>query len=74
MAYNAELLASFEKEKKALERRISELIQVAENRKTEIEKYKFEVKNLKEQITNEPNISGEGRGDSTWEPGAKRET
>ena len=56
MAYNAELLASFEKEKKALERRISELIQVAENRKTEIEKYKFEVKNLKEQITNEPNI------------------
>ena len=56
MAYNAELLASFEKEKKALERRISELIQVAENRKTEIEKYKFEVKNLKEQITNEPNL------------------
>ena len=56
MAYNAELLASFEKEKKALERRISELIQMAENRKTEIEKYKFEVKNLKEQITNEPNL------------------
>ena len=56
MAYNAELLASFEKEKKALERRISELIQVAENRKTEIEKYKFEVKNLKEQIKNDPNL------------------
>ena len=56
MAYNAELLASFEKEKKAYERRISELIQVAENRKTEIEKYKFEVKNLKEQISNEPNM------------------
>lgn len=50
MAYNAELLASFEKEKKTLERRISELIQVAEIRKTEIEKYKFEVKNLKERI------------------------
>ena len=50
MAYNAELLASFEKEKKALDGRISELIQVAENRKTEIEKYKFEVKNLKEKI------------------------
>ena len=50
MAYNAELLASFEKEKKTLERRISELIQVAEVRKTEIEKFKFEVKNLKERI------------------------
>ena len=49
MAYNAELLASFEKEKKVLERRISELIQIAEIRKTEIEKFKFEVKNLKEQ-------------------------
>lgn len=48
MAYNAELLASFEKEKKAMERRISELIQVAENRKTEIEKLKFAVKNLTE--------------------------
>ncbi len=56
MAYNAELLASFEKEKKALERRISELIQVAENRKTEIEKYKFEVKNLKEQISGESTV------------------
>lgn len=50
MAYNAELLASFEKEKKALERRISELIQVAENRKTEIERLKFEVRNLKERV------------------------
>ena len=48
MAYNAELLASFEKEKKAMERRISELIQVAESRKTEIEKLKFVVKNLTE--------------------------
>ena len=48
MAYNAELLASFEKEKKAMERRISELIQVAESRKTEIEKLKFAVKNLTE--------------------------
>ena len=50
MAYNAELLASFEKEKKALERRISELIQITESRKTEIEKYKFEIRNLKETI------------------------
>eukprot|EP00914_Ancora_sagittata_P000871 GHVO01002296.1.p1 GENE.GHVO01002296.1~~GHVO01002296.1.p1 ORF type:complete len:1070 (-),score=175.65 GHVO01002296.1:379-3588(-) len=48
MAYNAELLASFEKEKKALERRISELIQTGEERKTEIEKLKFRVKNLQE--------------------------
>ena len=49
MAYNAELLASFEKEKKAMERRISELIQVAESRKTEIEMLKFAVKNLTEE-------------------------
>ena len=48
MAYNAELLASFEKEKRGMERRISELIQVAESRKTEIEKLKFVVKNLTE--------------------------
>lgn len=50
MAYNAELLANFEKDKKLLEKRISELIQLAENRKAEIEKYKYEVKRLKEQI------------------------
>ena len=53
MAYNAELLASFEKEKKILERRISELVQITECRKTDIEKYKFEVKNLKSQIPTE---------------------
>ncbi len=53
MAYNAELLANFEKDKKILERRISELIQVAEGRKTEIEKFKFEVKHLKEKIPTE---------------------
>lgn len=50
MAYNAELLANFEKDKKLLEARISELVQVAENRKAEIEKFKYETKNLKEQI------------------------
>ncbi|CAC5386653.1 SPECC1 [Mytilus coruscus] len=50
MAYNAELLANFEKDKKLLEKRISELIQVTENRKAEIEKYKYETKRLKEQI------------------------
>ena len=48
MAYNAELLASFEKEKKALEGKISELIQLTENRKSELERYRFEVKHLKE--------------------------
>lgn len=50
MAYNAELLANFEKDKKEKESRISELIQVAENRKAEIEKYRYETKRLKEQI------------------------
>jgi len=40
LAYNAELLAIFEKEKKVLEGRISELVQITENRKAEIEKYK----------------------------------
>lgn len=46
----ADLLANFEKEKKLQERRISELIQLAETRKTEIEKLKFEKKNLKHKI------------------------
>lgn len=50
MAYNAELLANFEKEKKSLETRLSEHIQIAEDRKFEIEKYKYEIKNLKKQI------------------------
>lgn len=49
MAYNAELLANFEKEKKNQEAKISELIQVAESRKMDIEKYKYEIKKLKEQ-------------------------
>lgn len=51
MAFNAELLANFEKEKKILEGRISELTKVAESRKGEIEKYKYEVKRLKDHIT-----------------------
>ncbi|XP_070204422.1 cytospin-A-like isoform X3 [Littorina saxatilis] len=50
MAYNAELLANFEKEKKILEERISQLTKVAEGRKGEIEKYKYEVKRLKETV------------------------
>ncbi|XP_059144249.1 cytospin-A-like [Physella acuta] len=48
MAYNAELLANFEREKKILEVRISELTKIAESRKGEIEKYKYEIKRLKE--------------------------
>ncbi|XP_035828216.1 cytospin-A [Aplysia californica] len=51
MAYNAELLANFEKEKKNLEVRISELTKVAESRKGEIEKYRYEVKRLKDQVS-----------------------
>ncbi|KAL3857678.1 hypothetical protein ACJMK2_012320 [Sinanodonta woodiana] len=50
MAYNAELLAKFEEEKKILEARISEQIQIAEGRKADIEKYKYEIKRLKEQL------------------------
>lgn len=50
MAYNAELLANFEKEKKILEVRISELAKVAEGRKGEIEKYKYEIKRLKDHL------------------------
>ncbi|XP_046347446.1 cytospin-A-like isoform X1 [Haliotis rufescens] len=50
MAYNAELLANFEKEKKNLEARISELTKLTESRKAEIEKFKYEVKALKELI------------------------
>ena len=51
MAYNAELLANFEKEKKLLEVRMSELTKVAESRMGEIEKYKYEVKRLKDQVS-----------------------
>lgn len=49
MSYNAELLANFEKEKKNLESRISDLTQLAESRKGEIEKYKIEIRNLRSQ-------------------------
>ncbi|GFS26636.1 cytospin-A [Elysia marginata] len=51
MAYNAELLANFEKEKKLLEGRISELAKIAESRKGEMEKYKYEIKHLKDQLS-----------------------
>ncbi|RUS83359.1 hypothetical protein EGW08_008862 [Elysia chlorotica] len=51
MAYNAELLANFEKEKKLLEVRISELAKIAESRKGEMEKYKYEIKHLKDQLS-----------------------
>lgn len=50
-AYNAELLSTFEKEKKSQERRISELIQISENRKAEVEKLKFEVKKKTEEMS-----------------------
>ena len=50
MAYNAELLANFEKEKKVLERRISELIKTSEDRQRDNEKLKYEVKNLKTKL------------------------
>ena len=51
MAYNAELLANFEKEKKLLEVRISELAKIAESRKGEMEKYKYEIKHLRDQLS-----------------------
>lgn len=57
MAYNAELLANFEKEKKVLEERISELTKLTESRKGEIEKYKYEVKHLKDTIAATQNSS-----------------
>jgi chromosome segregation ATPase len=53
MAQNAQMLANHEKEKRELENRISELIQLTETRKSEMEKYKFEIKHLKEQIPSE---------------------
>jgi len=46
MAYNAELLASFERERRSLEGRISELIQLGECRRTEIERLKIENREL----------------------------
>ena len=50
MAYNAELLANFEKEKKVLERRISESIKTSEDRQRDNEKFKYEIKNLKSKL------------------------
>nr|KAG5708080.1 hypothetical protein BaRGS_002816 [Batillaria attramentaria] len=57
MAYNAELLANFEKEKKTLEARISELTKITESRKGEIEKYKYEIKRLKDSLASASNNS-----------------
>ena len=47
MACNAELLASFERERRHFEDRISELLQVAESRRTESERLKIEVRELR---------------------------
>ncbi|XP_076452962.1 cytospin-A-like isoform X2 [Babylonia areolata] len=55
MAYNAELLANFEKEKKVLEERISDLTKVAESRKGEIEKYKYKIKRLEDIVASAQN-------------------
>src|SRR6218665_3052709 len=51
VSYNAELLSSFEKEKKSLERRISELIQASESRKAEVEKLKYELKKKSQEAS-----------------------
>jgi len=47
MACNAELLASFERERRHFEDRISELLQVAESRRTEAERLKIELRDLR---------------------------
>jgi len=47
MACNAELLASFERERRHFEDRISELLQVAEIRRTEAERLKIELRELR---------------------------
>ena len=47
MACNAELLASFERERRHFEDRISELLQVAESRRTEAERLKIELRELR---------------------------
>lgn len=46
MACNAELLASFERERRHFEDRISELLQVAEGRRTEAKRLKIELREL----------------------------
>ena len=47
MACNAELLASFERERRHFEDRISELLQVAESRRTEAERLKIELREIR---------------------------
>jgi len=47
MACNAELLASFERERRHFEDRISELLQIAECRRTEAERLKIELRELR---------------------------
>ena len=59
MAYNAELLATFETEKKQLESRISELTQLTEKRKSEIERYKIELRQVSENASDQSKLQAE---------------
>ncbi|KAA3673888.1 uncharacterized protein DEA37_0011797, partial [Paragonimus westermani] len=52
ISVNSDLLSRVEKEKKQYESRISELTQVTETRKMEIEKLTFEVRRAKEEAAN----------------------
>ena len=49
LSHNAELLATFEKERRNYEAKISELIQFSENRKADLEKHKFRVNHLTDE-------------------------
>ena len=51
MAYNAELLSNFKKEKKSLEQRISELTRISDERKAEVERLKIELSNARMSST-----------------------
>ncbi|KAF6777103.1 hypothetical protein AHF37_03557 [Paragonimus kellicotti] len=61
ISVNSDLLSRVEKEKKQYEARISELTQVTETRKMEIEKLTFEIRRAKEETANALSVIEEVR-------------
>ncbi|VDP89982.1 unnamed protein product [Echinostoma caproni] len=61
ISVNSDLLSRVEKEKKQYEARISELTQVTETRKMEIEKLTFEVRRAKEELAKATQLVEEAR-------------
>ncbi|THD19307.1 Cytospin-A [Fasciola hepatica] len=61
ISVNSDLLSRVEKEKKQYESRISELTQITETRKMEIEKLNFEIRRAKEELAKATQMADESR-------------